>query len=211
MSEFKKFWDDSHLQYMNKKESYDDWLDKYLDFMPKDKSQILELGCGGGNSTKYLTEKGYNVISTDLSQVALERTKKNVPQAKTMLLDIQEPLPFKDNQFSAVIADLCLHYFDEQKTKEIMQEIKRILKPDGVLCARVNSTLDINHGAGQGKKIEENYYFVEGYKKRFFDVETASKFFKIIGKTQITEGDMMRYKEPKKVIEIISQKEENVK
>lgn len=57
-----------------------------------------------------------------------------------------------------------------------MQEIKRILAPHGHLIARVNSTADINHGAGQGRKIEENFYFVEGYNKRFFDIKDAKKF-----------------------------------
>lgn len=46
-----------------------------------------------------------------------------------------------------------------------------------MLLARVNSIADINHGAGQGEKLEENFFFVEGYNKRFFDEETAQKVF----------------------------------
>lgn len=102
---------------------------------------------------------------------------------------------------------MSLHYFDEQTTKSIMQEIKRILTPNGHLIARVNSTADINHGAGQGKKIGENFYFVEGYNKRFFDVSDAKKFFSIIGKAEIKEADMLRYSKPKKVIEVNVEKE----
>mgnify|MGYP005790025775 FL=1 len=44
-----------------------------------------------------------------------------------------------------------------------MKEIKRILKPNGNLLARVNSISDLNYGAGQGQRLEENYYFVDGY------------------------------------------------
>lgn len=36
-----------------------------------------------------------------------------------------------------------------------MEEIKRILKPNGNLLARVNSISDLNYGAGQGQKIEK--------------------------------------------------------
>ena len=123
-----------------------------------------------------------------------------------MFVDLQNKLPFPDNFFSVIIADLCLHYFTEKKTKEIMHEIKRILKTNGVLLARVNSTQDTNYGAGQGQKIEDSYYFFEGINKRFFDIQEAEKFFGIIGETQVKETDMLRYSNPKKVIEICSQK-----
>ena len=87
-----------------------------------------------------------------------------------------------------------------------MREIKRILTPNGYLIARVNSVEDINHGAGQGKKLEENFYYVEGYNKRFFTIQDAVKFFSIIGDTKVKEADMLRYSKPKKVFEILVQK-----
>jgi SAM-dependent methyltransferase len=171
---------------------------------PPDGLPVLDLGCRLGNNTQYLIERGFDVIATDFSTVALCAINKNIPKAKTMLVDLEKPLPFSDGSFKVIVADLCLHYFTEEKTKEILREIKRILKPQGILLARVNSVKDINHGAGQGTRIEENYYFVEGYNKRFFDVPTALRFFNLIGETKAIEADMLRYSKPKKVIEIIS-------
>ena len=84
-----------------------------------------------------------------------------------------------------------------------MKEIKRILKDGGHLLARVNSVNDINHGAGQGKKIEENFYYVEGYNKRFFNLNDVNKYFSIIGKVKSKEAEMLRYEKPKKLIEIM--------
>ena len=40
-----------------------------------------------------------------------------------------------------------------------MKEIKRILKPNGHLLAMVNSTQDLNYGAGQGKKTRRKLLF----------------------------------------------------
>jgi hypothetical protein len=88
-----------------------------------------------------------------------------------------------------------------------MKELKRILTKNGNLIARVNSTEDVNHGAGQGEKLEENFYFVEGYNKRFFSVADAEKFFSIIGPLNVKCTDMLRYAKPKKVIEINAQKQ----
>ena len=39
-------------------------------------------------------------------------------------------LPFADNLTNIIISDLSLHYFTEQKTFEILEEIKRVLKPN---------------------------------------------------------------------------------
>ena len=66
-------------------------------------------------------------------------------------------LPFADNFTDLMICDLNLHYFTEKTTFEILQEIKRVLKPGGILLFRVNSTKDVNHGAGEGKKLNLIY------------------------------------------------------
>lgn len=186
---------------------YDNWLDNYKDVLEKCKTKILDLGCGKGYDSLYLTEKGFEVIASDYSEVAIENINQNIKNIETKLLDISKTLPFEDNSFDVIIANLSLHYFDEKTTKSVMKEIKRILSPKGVLLARVNSTKDINNGAGQGEKIEDNFYFVEGYNKRFFTIEDAEKFFSIIGQVQVTEKEVIRNKKIKKVIEVNVEKE----
>ncbi len=205
--QFKDYWDKTHQRYSQEKIVYDNWLDSYKGVLDECKTTVLDLGCGTGNDTLYLTEKGFKVIACDYSEVALAKIKNVFTDVETKLVDISERLPFGDNSFDLIIADLSLHYFDEQTTNSIMKEIKRILSPNGHLIARVNSTADINHGAGQGKKLEENFYFVEGYNKRFFDIKDAERFFSIIGKPEIKEADMLRYSKPKKVIEVDVEKE----
>ncbi len=200
--QFKDYWDKTHETYSMGKITYDNWLDDYKEVLDNCKTEVLDLGCGVGNDTLYLTERGFKVIACDYSEVALNHLKEELKNVKTMQLDISKPLPFEDNSFDLIIADLSLHYFDEKTTIKIMKEIRRILKPNGHLLARVNSIADKNFGAGNGQKIEENYYFVEGYNKRFFSPKDAKKFFSYIGKTKIKEADMLRYREPKKVIEI---------
>ena len=124
-----------------------------------------------------------------------------------MLLDISEPLPFANDSFDLIVADLSLHYFDEKTTENIMGEIERILTQNGCLLARVNSIYDVNHGAGDGEKIEDNYYFVGGYNKRFFTIEDAERFFSIIGNVKAKEENMSKYNKPKMVIEVEVEKQ----
>lgn len=199
---FENYWNEVYKERKNNKIVYDNWLDKYLDILQKSTKPILDLGCGFGNDTLYLLERGMRVISCDYSIEALANLKRNIPNADARKVDISKKLPFADEKFDCVIADLTLHYFDNKTTIGIMQEIKRILRKGGHLFARVNSVYDTNHGAGQGKELEHNFFFVEGYNKRFFDMEDVNKYFSIIGKVEAHEAEMLRYEKAKKLIEI---------
>ena len=204
---FQEFWNKSYETYSTDGKIYSSWLDKYVDMIDNCKTKVLDLGCGIGYDSFYLTQRGLDVIACDFSEKALARLRERVPNAETMMLDISEKLPFEDESFDLIIADLSLHYFDTQTTEKIMQEIERILAPKGHLLARVNSIHDVNHGAGEGEKIEENFYFVKGYNKRFFTVEDAERFFSIVGRAVVKEEDMSRFNQPKKVIEVQVEKE----
>ena len=204
---FNEYWNNHFTKSFENEITYDNWLEKYQEILKNCKTPVLDLGCGSGNNTLFLTEKGLKVIACDYSKVALEKINKNFKDIETVFLDIAQTLPFKDNSFDVIVADLTLHYFDTPTTFSVMEELKRILTPNGYLFARVNSVADTNYGAGQGERIEENYYYVNGYNKRFFTLEDAEKFFSVIGKPSITEADMLRYSKPKKVIEISVKKE----
>lgn len=175
---------------------YDNWLDDYEEILSKYKdTEILDLGCGIGADTLYLVERGYHVLSCDFSNEALKSIQKNIPGSKTKYLDLFEDFPFKDSTYSIIIADLSLHYFDRKTTIHIMREIKRILKKEGILLARVASINDVNFGAGVGKQLEKNFYFEGDYTKRFFDEEDVNQYFGIIGTVDFFETSMTREEE----------------
>lgn len=136
---------------------YDLWLDEYKNILQENKdNEILDLGCGIGADTLYLLERGYNVLSCDFSVEALKSIENNIPNSKTLYLDMMKKFPIADKKYSLIIADLSLHYFNNETTIHIMKEIKIILKDGGVLLARVASVNDFNFGAGQGEKQNNN-------------------------------------------------------
>ena len=94
-----------------------------------------------------------------------------------------------------IIADLCLHYFKEKDTFELLNEIRRILTVGGRLIFRVNSVNDVNHGAGQGNEIEHHLYETSDKRlKRFFDEKDIKFFFKDFDIEYLNEEIMTRYK-----------------
>lgn len=186
---------------------YDLWLDEYKDILEQNKDkEILDLGCGIGADTLYLLERGYNVLSCDFSNEALKSIQDNISNSKTLHLDMRKKFPIEDDSYSLIIADLSLHYFDNETTINIMNEIKRILKQDGILLSRVASVNDSNFGAGVGKELEKNYYFEGDYTKSFFDLEDVNKYFGIIGSVETEETQMTRneeeYSKPKVLYKI---------
>ena len=205
MKKFENIWDENNSKYIVKmgegwKPPQNDWIEKYLDRLPKGIIDVLELGCGVGATTQYLIGAGFDVLATDISKVALEYVEKTVPMVVTMQVDLNGALPFENESYSIIVADLSLHYFTTEKTIEIMKEIGRVLKAGGVLVTRVNSVNEATYG--QGEEVEENLYFANGYYRRYFDIETAKKFFGIIGDVFAVESEAMR-QISKKMIDVI--------
>ena len=186
---------------------YDLWLDDYKSDLEKFKnSKFLDLGCGIGADTLYLIERGYKVISVDYSKEAINNILSNIKGSEAKILDMNEKFTFENNSFNLIIADISLHYFNEEKTKNIMNEIKRILNKNGILICRVSSINDKYYGAGSGTEIEKRFYDHGSYAQRYFNEDDLNKFFSIIGKFTFVEKAMTRkesyYSMPKMLYQV---------
>lgn len=197
---YSKQWDKIHNDYFKGKIIYDNWLDNYIDIINNTEGKTIDLGCGEGNNSLYLTERGKEVLACDFSASAIQIVNKYLPNVETKQFDMRNIFPLEDNSTNLVIADLSLHYFSEEETFKILSEIKRILNNNGHLIFRVNSIRDINHGALRGTKLEESYYEVDNMRKRFFTKEAIEYFFKNWNIEDITEDEMTRYAKPKVLI-----------
>jgi len=203
----KAHWDGLHTCYVREEIQSDDWLQLFEPAIENCRTPVIDLGCGSGNDTKYLISQGKTVIACDFSSQAIENIRKNFPEVlNTMCFDMTEGLPFEDDFTDLIIADLSIHYFSEQITGFILEEIKRVLKPNGLLLCRVNSVKDYNHGAGQGTEVERNFFRTsDGRFKRFFDADDIFKFFGDWNILYLKEEQMTRYELPKMVWTIMCQ------
>ncbi len=186
---------------------YDLWLDDYQEELDKYKeSRILDLGSGIGANTRYLTERGYQVLAADYSKEALKSIDRFIPESETKYVDMGKRLPFEDETFYVIIADISLHYFDRDTTIGLMDEIKRILKRGGMLLARVSSIHDTYYGAGAGREIEPRYYNHGSYAQRYFNEQDVEEYFGRIGSISFSEMAMTRneayYRHPKMLYQV---------
>jgi SAM-dependent methyltransferase len=187
----------------------DPWLERWQGILATAREgKILELGCGSGRDSSYLTGLGLQVIAADYSQAALESCRQLAPLADIRLIDIRNPLPFDNEEFPVIIASLCLHYFSWPATMAIMAEIRRCLKPGGYLLVRVNSTGDRHYGADGHPEVEPGLYNVNGELKRFFDREAVGRLigpeWKVLSREELTVN---RYDSPKVVWEVVLERQ----
>ncbi|GLC29070.1 class I SAM-dependent methyltransferase [Clostridium omnivorum] len=207
MDQQKDIWNKIYDGVLNKMPTYDLWLDKYEKELMKSKDiPIIDLGCGSGNDTLYLIERGYEVISCDFSEEALEKLSHYTNNLNIKCFDFKDGLPFENNSTQVIISDLSLHYFTWNETQSILREINRVLMKEGLFLCRVNSTNDENYGAGEGLSIEENYYNIEGKLKRFFNEKQLRELFKEWKIEYINENEINRYKKVKIAWEIAVKK-----
>ena len=205
-----KQWEDiyQNVESIELKES--NWLDQYTEiFSESPRKPIIDLGCGSGAESIYLINGGYDVISCDFSKTILDKLTSLDSRIITKCFNIENGLPFKDSAAHIILASLSLHYFSWKSTEKILKEIKRVLDIDGYLICRLNSINDINHGAGSGIEIENNYYEIGGNRKRFFDESSIENLFSDWKIVDRKECNIRRFMRPKKAWEIVVTKLHN--
>jgi demethylmenaquinone methyltransferase/2-methoxy-6-polyprenyl-1,4-benzoquinol methylase len=94
-------------------------------------TRILDLCCGGGQATQFLVQKSQKVTGLDASPVALKRAALIVPQADYVQA-MAESMPFADAEFDLVHTSVALHEMTPEQLRQILQEVYRVLKPNGI-------------------------------------------------------------------------------
>lgn len=146
----------------------------FCDVIQSKDPQLLELACGPGNITRFLSEKrpDLNILGTDLSENMLELARKNIPQASFQLLDIRDVLRL-NQQFDAIMCGFGLPYISQEDAIQLIADCSQALHDNGVLYI---STMEGNYSdshwkgpnSGNGPKTFTHYheakYLIEAMK-----------------------------------------------
>lgn len=94
---------------------------------------VLDLGCGGGRTTKYLLEYAGNYVGVDYSEAMIAVCKSRYPEASFMVADARDLSRFESGAFDFVLFSFNgIDYMDHHGRIETLSEIRRVLKPGGV-------------------------------------------------------------------------------
>lgn len=136
------YWKERHLRLKGKlgsvgNKSYSDEANFYIYKMLKErfefviktlgispKSNFLDAGAGIGLISEFLSEKGFCVTATDVSQLALDLIK--APEVKKVCSEIKE-LPFQKKSFDVVFCfDVLYHILKEKDWKDSISKLCEI-------------------------------------------------------------------------------------
>ncbi len=142
---------------------------RHMNNLPK--SHLLELGCGTGHWTQFLSDMGFRITAVDNSEAMLKNArKKNIQNVQFLLADATR-LPFSEKSFSAIVSVTMLEFIKD--IDRVLDEIDRVLKPEGTIvlgCLNALSEL--------GKIKNSDPVFKHA---RFFTLEEANEILSRFG------------------------------
>jgi len=112
--------------------------------------RVLDAGCGGGRNLIYLLRNGYDVFATDADAAAVRHVQRlaaslapSLPAANILVAPVEQ-MPFHDAFADVVLSSAVLHFArDDAQFDAMVAEMWRVLKPGGMLWARLASTIGI--------------------------------------------------------------------
>lgn len=121
--------------------------------------KILDLGCGGGAHTWYMSREGFDVYAIDGSQSAIKQTYKLLIQDglnATLQCDDIKHLSYKTSFFDAVVDCNTVQHNYWADIQAIHNEIFRVLKPNGLMLSIMLS--EGTTGYENAEKLEKNTF-----------------------------------------------------
>ena len=136
MRKHKNFWDKNAGRYdrfMRKDRAAYDEMYELIRPVVKAKT-VLELATGTGLIAKHIVNAAAHIEATDASAEMIAEAKRDTRSAK-LHFSVQDMfrLPYANQSFNVVIVSNALHIVPQPE--KALQEIKRVLKDDGVLIA----------------------------------------------------------------------------
>ena len=108
-------------------------LVSYLEKHISKKAKVLDLAAGTGALSLELAKKGYQTYTTDISQDMMEKlqtkAKKQELKIISSVANLNDKLPFKNNNFSAIITSSANRYITNMDT--FLSEVYRVLEKGG--------------------------------------------------------------------------------
>ncbi len=94
--------------------------------------KILDVGCGYGSLTNFLTNKGYDVEGIDYEEESVETANRLFPNARVRLANAESFNEYPSRVFDTLVLKDSLHHFlGEGDIKASFANFRRILKEGG--------------------------------------------------------------------------------
>ncbi len=154
------------------------WYEKNLDldleyqinFMNLTKGKFLDLGTGPGTQAIQLDKLGFEVTGADISKSAIYKAQQLSSKVSFVVDDILNS-SFSDNAFNFILDRGCFHVFEPSLRKIYLNQIKKILKDDGILFLKVMSIEEKGLPEDEGPYKFSKQEVIDTFEKDFEIIE----------------------------------------
>lgn len=109
-----------------------------------DGANILDFGCGCGRIIRHFASQNkYNLFGSDLNPDLISWCDKNLTFGKFCTNNLVPPLNYEDSFFDLIYARSVFTHLGKELQLEWINELKRILRPDGLLYFTTHGNITI--------------------------------------------------------------------
>jgi SAM-dependent methyltransferase len=146
--------------------------ERFLSFESLPRSgKLLEIGCGAGNISIELANRGYEVTGVDFSEAAIAWARENAVAAQIdvefKVADVIDLSFYNSGSFDIVFDGNCVHCLMGEKREATFQEIFRVLKPSGLFFVSSLSSSQLNSDFPETFDARSRILFENGAPYRF--------------------------------------------
>lgn len=172
---------------------YNDTYDIFLDLIIETNASVLEIGCGPGNISKYLSAKktSLKIKGIDISENMIELARKNNPLAEFEIMDSRE-IDCINDKFDAIICGFCIPYLSQSDCLKLIADCKNLLNDSGILYLSFVAGAKENSRFVTGSTGDRTYFYFHNLdhlekELKANSFETTALFLKNYKKTDGTE------------------------
>lgn len=165
-------------------ELYNDSYDLFCELISEAHPNILDIGCGPGNITKYLLKKrpDFNMLGIDNAPNMIRLAKKHSPTTSFQVMDARHIISLPPG-FHGMMCGFCIPYLSKKEVSKLLSDSFHLLQNNGILYL---SFLDDDYAksgyktGSTGDKVYFYYYttsfLVDALRKHHFDILHRMEF-----------------------------------
>lgn len=180
---------DDQLQFLRHLAAYE-----FVKGQLKPDSTIMEVGCGEGYGSNYLSKACKEIIGIDVEKSAIEHAQKKYTTANCMFKEYNgSKIPYDDNHFDYIVSFQVIEHVDNDAA--FVKELERVLKPGGTaFITTPNKTYRLKPGQKPWNRYHKREYYPKELESVLKNIFPDAKVWGVFGNEEITQIEFNRVK-----------------